>query len=131
MTTRKLLPEEWFRISSIVHDEFSALPPRPNTSLAVVAEEDGEIVGLLVLQPVWYVGPVWVKDSWRGRFIVSKLVERMHELVPRLHHCFTTTTQPRLGRLFERLGMRKVDWTVYRWLRKEQVNERKLVRTGS
>lgn len=115
MTVRKLTTEEWGRVSSIFLKEFNENPPPASESTIVVAEEEGEIVGLLTVQSVVHVEPLWIKDTHRGRYIIPLLVNKVSSLFPALPCAFAYTRSTRLATLLEYFGLEPLDWKVFRW----------------
>ena len=82
----------------------------------MVAEDDGRIVGLLVLQNVLHVEPLWVDEAYRGRHVSGRLVSGMKKLFSNTPMVFAHTENPRVGKLLARFGMEPLEkWRTFRW----------------
>ena len=130
VTFRRLSAREWDKVAAIFKQHFQELPPTPLQSVVVVAEEHGQIVGMLTAQYVFHIEPLWVKETHRGRFIIPPLVNKLLECVPDIQYAFSHTEDSRVGKLLKLFGMKELPWRTFRWLRKEQQHER-AVRTDS
>lgn len=116
MTFRELRKDEWDRLAGILSAEFDQQLPDPSSSLIVVAEDGGEIVGLLVAQLLLHTEPLWVRPSHRGKIIIPHLVECLRRLIPDAGYAFATTTNGKVSRLLERLGFKRQEFVTYRWV---------------
>lgn len=117
MIIRKLTTEEWFRISPIFVKEFGESPPLPTDATIVVVEEEGEIVGFGTVQMVAHVEPFWIKDTFRGRYLIPLIINKIKALFPDLQCAFAYTRSDRMSTLMEYFGMVPLDWKVFRWRR--------------
>lgn len=115
MIIRKLTPEEWPRITPIFAREFNEPPPLSTDSTIVVAEENGEIIGLGTVQTVIHVEPFWIKDTHRGRYLIPLIINKIKDLFPNLHCAFAYTRSDRMATLMEYFGMTPLDWKIFRW----------------
>lgn len=108
---RKLAPEE-FPILKQVHEGFQ---PDPKTSIAVLADENDEIVGrVFLMAPVHVEGP-WVRDDKRGSTLGARLMSRA-ELEARecgVTKLFAYAANGQLADYLERLGYKKQPFTVW------------------
>lgn len=118
MTYRRLGISEWDRIVPIFEREFREPPPRPTNGIVVVAETDsGEIVGLATVQMVAHIEPVWVKSTWRGRWVLQRLVKEMYSIIPTLDFVFAFVSTTRMCMLLRAMHMEELPWKVFRWRR--------------
>lgn len=120
MIVRELGKGEWEAVSHIFYEEFGEALPHPGTSRIVVVEEGGQIVGMLAARLMLHVEPLWVKASHRRHFLIPYLVNKLISIIPDINYAFSTTTNPKIGCLLERLGFRKQPYTTYRWVRGEE-----------
>jgi hypothetical protein len=117
MTIRRLPAGEWGKLRPIFASGLNELPPPAETSAVVVAEEGGEIVGLLTGQYVFHIEPLWVKESHRGRYLVPRLVSKLLEELPTMQYAFSHTESPRVEKLLKLFGMKELPWKTFRWVR--------------
>ncbi len=116
MMIRRALEVDSEELREIFLREFSEGLPAPESSTIVVAEEGGQIVGLLTVQTVIHVEPLWIKESHRGRYIVPLLVGKVSELFPNLTKAFAYTTSEQVGRLLTHFGLEALpEWKIFRW----------------
>ena len=116
MTTRYLPITEWNRLAPICKEQNWALP-HPLSSRAIVAEVDGQIVGVLFMQSLLQIEPAWV-DKKHKAFPFFKMVQFAIETNPNVHQVLAHTSQPRVGKLMQLLGMvEQIGTKVYTWVR--------------
>lgn len=115
MIIRKLTPEEWGRVAPIFSKEFNESPPHAENATIVVAEDQGEIVAFGTVQMVPHIEPFWVKDSYRGRYLIPLVLNKIKALFPDLACAFAYTRSDRMSTLMEYFGMVPLDWKVFRW----------------
>jgi hypothetical protein len=91
----------------------------PYSSKALVCEEDGEILGFLVVQAQLHSEPIWVKTDKRGRAtgIASELSSKMAEHLKENNvPCFfCQADNPFVVELCEENGMLKVESPIYKF----------------
>lgn len=109
--TVELLPEErWPEVAEILKTEFDAeLPHSGKANIMVRVDEDGKIVGLMVLEFLCRIGQIWNcgPDS-RGMF------QWVDEQIPPGNSVIAIASEPRFHGLCEVFGMREVEGTVFR-----------------
>ncbi len=76
MITVERLPEEEFDVLLSIEEGYK---PNPETSIAVVARQDGEIIGRLLLLFVAHVEGAWVHDRFRNGTILDKMTKEVEK----------------------------------------------------
>jgi len=83
----------------------------PDFSRVLVAEADGEIVGISCIQATPFVGPLIVLPKWRGTEVTKKLADdtigHLREINAR--GWIVVAESPHVPKLCEQHGMRKLD----------------------
>ncbi len=101
----RILPaEEWDRLKPIFEGNGAAMP-RPQVATAAVAERDGEIIGMLILQNALHVEPLWIKPPERGVVSWRRLLEDIENLLPNGVTFYSFAASESVGRLCEISGM--------------------------
>jgi N-acetylglutamate synthase-like GNAT family acetyltransferase len=106
-----LRPEEYPQLKSI-HEGFC---PDAATSVALVAKQDGEIVGrIFLLAPTHVEGP-WIREDLRGGLILNQLVATAErEAKSRgISKVFAYAADDKLAGYIARLGYQKEPYTVW------------------
>lgn len=116
MVTRRLQLDEWDKADKLFREHFQQGPPDPGTSVVVVAEEDGQIVGFLTLQLILHAEPLWVSDSCKTKTVISRLIGEALRFFPNPKYVFANTKNAKVARLLTRLGFTQLPWLVFRWL---------------
>jgi hypothetical protein len=66
--------EEWLAIDSLL-EKHHWMSLSPDFSKVLVAEADGEIVGISCIQAIPFVGPLLVLPKWRGTGVAERLAD--------------------------------------------------------
>ncbi len=74
MTARILPPEEWPRLAGTEAE--TIWPQLTSAARVVVVEQDGQIIGCHLLQPVLHAECLWVHPDHRGRSSVARRLWR-------------------------------------------------------
>ncbi len=113
-TYRWLKKEEWGRIAAIFH-EHGVEPPSEDISIVAVAEENGQIVGLLPLQLVAHAEPLWIAEGHRGKVSWKRLLGMIdagiRSTVPQY---FVFAADDKIARMAEIVGLERLSWVVFR-----------------
>ena len=112
VNTRVLPSEEWPRLQGVLEAEGGRLPD-PATAQIVVHEAQGEIIGFLVVQLVPHLEPIWVHPDYRGKGLVSSLVNAGRSLLGS-GEFFAFSPNRAMGALATKEGLTPLPWTVYR-----------------
>lgn len=104
---RLLTPEEWERLTPLA-SHFQGAIPTPDVADVLVVEQGDEIVGLLTLEKITHVGPIWVKDDARGQGVFNDLFRLGYRLLPPLRGTICLTSNPKVVRLVKRLNLREI-----------------------
>lgn len=116
ITYRMLRPDEWPKVEPIFieHGGPQSLPC-PEASAILVAEEQGGIVGFLVIQPVVHAEPVWVREDHRGNGIARKLFSEVDDFMKGIgiKAYYTFSTETIVERLAQGNGMSLLPWKVW------------------
>lgn len=116
MTYRRLQISEWDRITEIFKAEFGEPQPSATNSVIVIAEDHGEIVGIVTLQMIMHVEPVWVKSTWRGRWVLQGMLREVSRQFPTLSLAFAFVKTTWMCMLLNTLGLEELPaWRVFRW----------------
>ena len=89
-------------------DRYSLLPdlPRPDQSVVMVAEDNGQIVGHVGAERCWVVSPFSVERAYRGSGLASELVQALAaQNAEGLTECLITTSR-HVELLVYRMGFR-------------------------
>lgn len=108
---RKLEPDQ-FDVLKRIHEGFC---PDSKTSIAVVAERDGEPVGrVFLLAPAHIEGP-WVREDLRGSILGARLMKRAEEeaLGIGITKLFAYSISDQLSDYLKRLGYKDERMTVW------------------
>lgn len=107
----RLRSDEFGRLKSI-HDGFC---PDFRSSIAIVAREQGEIVGrIFVLAPLHVEGP-WIREDKRGSGLAARLIKRAEEEAQAsgVVKVFAYAVSDEISDYLQRLGYSKEPWTVW------------------
>lgn len=116
-----LPPSEWKLLEPIFAEFNSSLPSPELARIAVAIDSDGNIQGMLVLQPVFHMEPIWLSSEARAEVRYTKLVKVLEDDLDRVReghavHFFAFSTPEsavieEMGRL---IGMEVLPWKVMR-----------------
>ncbi len=106
--------EEWDRIDDILASRGWMSLNRLTTRL-LLAERDGEIVGLNTLQLLPHLGPLYVRPAERGTSTTEQLVDRMLEFMAeaQARGFLVISESPYVTKICEAIGMQKLERPVY------------------
>lgn len=106
----KLPEERWEELTDIFQQEFGAsLPHRGKSDILADVDENGEIHGFVVLQFVGLIGQIW-NSGKRSRAMLNFF----NNEIPPGNTVITIADEPRLQRLSESYGMRRLTGAVFR-----------------
>ena len=112
MIYRLLPPSEWDVLSARFATYGGRLPD-PRTSQIAVAEEDGVIVGFLVLQFVPHLEPLWIDEAHRGKVYWPKLQRLLEDHLDAGDY-FVFAPTDRMAELADAAGLEALPWTLYK-----------------
>ena len=105
---------EWALVDRILESQ-GWMPLNRELSRIYLAEQDGQIVGLSVLQLMPFAGPLWVKPQLRATGVTDRLADDTIGWLVDTHArgWFVVADSPHVPKLCERHGMRKIISPVY------------------
>ncbi len=113
ITYRWLKKEEWGRIAGIFH-EHGVEPPSEDISIVAVAEENGQIVGLLPLQLVAHAEPLWIAPGHEGKVSWKRLLAMIDAGVNKtVTQYYVFAPDSRIARMCELVGLDRLPWTIF------------------
>lgn len=91
-----------------------AYVPNPLVSHIQIAEKDGKIIGLAVLQPQYHAEPIWVHPEYRDTILHKSLIESLLNPLKNLKNLrvFIFAPNSKIVALAERFGFRERSYTV-------------------
>lgn len=106
--------EDWERMDKVLQSQ-GWVPLNRQCSRILLAEQNGEIVGLSVQQLLPFCGPFFVAKGFRGNGVAEKLatdtVKSLEEMNAR--GWFVVADSPHIPKLCKKLGMYEVESPVY------------------
>lgn len=116
IVVKKLKPEQYSRLTDIFREDFDSDVPLPQNSDIFAAFEDGKMVGFVLAEDIKMVGQIWTLPKYRNNSIeiVAPLIRTMRDEFDGKEVVGTIASEPRFGKLFENLGMQKIDGEFYR-----------------
>jgi len=110
MNYRILPAAEWDRLRALIEPQFL---PGPEVATAVIAEDDGEIEGVLFLQLQLHLEPLYIRNP-RVSFLrlTAKIEEALAERKGLVYFAFTDDSK--VERMAELAGMTRTSYTVWR-----------------
>lgn len=81
VTVRQLSEEEWERLRPQFSAEGEDALPNPEYTGAVVAEFEGEIIGMFNINLIVHAGALRVNPEWRGRGISDAMGAKVEDLI--------------------------------------------------
>jgi GNAT superfamily N-acetyltransferase len=115
VTFRQLPADEWEKLREVYRGQSDDLPPAGQNT-AIVAEVDGQIIGMWGVNLVVHAGPLWVDPAWRGKGISDQMGTQVEELVRKLGASGYLMFPSNAGaeKVATRLGLEQPGWKVYR-----------------
>lgn len=113
MTYRILDTTEWWKLEQIFarHGQ-SATIPHPEASIAAVAEQDGEIAGILFLQIALHVEPLIIENPRVDfRRLLGEIEQSLAEKKGLPYYCFTESEH--VERMAQIVGMKKLPYAIW------------------
>lgn len=112
ITYRVLPADEWYKLSDIYPEDKPM--PSPITASAVVAEEDGKLVGVLFMQLAFHLEPIIITNANVDfRRLVALHDEQLKEAGGGGYYAFAPESNGKIGRMAEITGMKPLDYKVY------------------
>lgn len=112
ITTRLLPPDEWQRLIDAFPEDKRDRVPSSEIAAAVVAEQDGRIIGFLILQFALHLEPIWVDKAFRGEGVPDAMW-RLIENRLSASAVFSSSSGGITNRLLEDHGFRPSPWRLY------------------
>lgn len=78
-------------------------------------EEKGEIVGLITLETIVHIGPIWASPSASKPGIFTRLIEGAYKLCPPVRGGVLIADNPKIARLSRRMRLREILQPVFIW----------------
>lgn len=111
---RLLQPTEWGRLLPFAAHFGGSIPP-PEVAQVLVIEEKGKIVGLVTVETIIHIGPVWVNPSHRGKGLFKQLMEKAGEICPNVRGGVLAATNLKIARLARRMHLKEILEPVFVW----------------
>lgn len=116
MEIRVIKADEWEKIRGVFEQEGGKLP-NPHFSTAIVAEDEGEIVGFWCLELVPHAGPLYVSPIYRGKGLHKELMAEMEKKL--MNHqrgtgFYVFSDTERTDHICEQAGMKEMGWKVWK-----------------
>jgi hypothetical protein len=116
ITYRKIeqTDEEWARLREFMKGVKGFIPPT-HLGVAAVAEEEGEIVGAVILQMVPYLGPLKISEEYEREVSYTELRKQIDSMFDGkgdaliMQGYFAVTDDPRVARIAEFAGLEKLN----------------------
>lgn len=113
MTLRDLPADEWHRLPD---EAFPDGLPDPATSVILVVEEDGVIVGLTTLVQVVHAGHAsWIAPEHRGGLVLGKLWAGVRQVLDgyRIDQAYSFADSPEVASYLSRLGFTLLPYATF------------------
>lgn len=115
-----LPPSEWKLVEHIYRMHGASLPHKDLARIAIALDGDNKIQGLLTVQPVMHMEPIWISEDARGEVRFKRLVEvldndlnRVRGNTPMVYYAFVTPEAPAIEGMGEAVGMKVIEgWKV-------------------
>ncbi len=114
MTIREIEPQEWERLAPIYEANGDHLPS-PEANRVIIAEVNGEIVGMCGLNTIVHVGPLWVSEKHRGMGVSGRMAARVASIVAdagEVGYFMFPSTQESV-KAVEKMGLKERAWKVF------------------
>lgn len=108
-TTRRLSSEEYVILKNIA----DGYVPDPSNSIAIIAEENGRIIGRMLLVAMAHIEATWIHPEARGG-VVGFRMERAMETEAKMAgiNRLLAYSPPPLSHFMQRLGFRKLEYEI-------------------
>lgn len=106
VNVRELPPDEWHKLAN--HPSITGQPvPNATDARAVVAERDGEIVGVWWIQLAIHMEPVWIAESERGSLTGLRMFTAVSEILDthQITGAYCLADRPEVADYLDRLGL--------------------------
>lgn len=103
--------------SGVFRKEFDSDAPLPSNADIFGAFDDGDqLVGFVLAERLVMVGQIWTAPQFRDNSteIVAPLVRTLRDKYDGKENVGAVASEPRFRKLFENLGMEKIDGEFYR-----------------
>ncbi len=114
MTIREIEPQEWERLAPVYEANGDRLPSF-EANRVIIAEVNGEIVGMCGLNAIVHVGPLWVSEEFRGRGVAGAMTAKAGSLVAECGGAgyFMFPSTPESVKVVEKMGLIERAWKVF------------------
>lgn len=116
VTIRILNADEFSRedLVDIFVNNKSLVPNSFNAHIQI-AEKDGKIVGLAVLQPQYHAEPIWISEEYRNTSLHKKLIEAILEPFKNIRglRIWIFSPNSKIAKLAMRFGFKHKDYEVF------------------
>lgn len=109
--TKRLQPEEYSGLAAVAEGHV----PSPDASIAVVATDEGRVVGRMFVVFVAHLEGTWVESESRGGAVVRRLFDRIQGEAKSagLGRVMAYSTSGEHDAYLHRLGFERMPWTVW------------------
>lgn len=114
VTYRHLPEEEWNRLRHIYESHGDVLPSSESAS-AFVAEVDGKIIGMVGINLVAHIGPLFVEQEHREQGIATELVNQAKSFLKEngAHGCVMFPSNARSEKVAMKAGLRDMNCKLF------------------
>src|SRR4249920_2549593 len=107
---------EWARLKPIFEAHGTPMPSAMLSTAAIAENDDGEIIGMLTLQPLIHAEPLWVDPRYRGMMVVRGMFRQAEKLLARFpgSRISAFTENGTAAALAQMAGFEKQPYTVFR-----------------
>lgn len=113
----RFLPEsEWHKLEAIF-DEYGSQPPAKGLGKIAIAEDNGQIVGFVVLQLVLHAEPLWIREDHRQTDTVSwrRLLNMVGECAAQIgKEYYVFIPDERAAHIAKVAGLSPLSWRIWR-----------------
>lgn len=115
LSSRLLSNDEWYKLEAF-KEHFGGFPPSPHQADIVVVEDGEEIVGILTLETVIHIGPMWTHPRYRGGGVLTRLIKAGVKFFPtELRGGVLFSKHHKVKKLAALFGLVPVDMIAYKW----------------
>lgn len=113
MITIERLPAEEYEVLMTIEEGFV---PNPETSIAVVAKDDGVIIGRMMLVGVAHVEGAWINDRYRSGAVLERMTKEIEKQAreANIKTVFAYSQTHEMDGYIERLGYERSPLRVFR-----------------